>query len=548
MREGPAARRVAGAALLAAIVVFALLWPVLAPDAITTSDYLAADLPPSPAHPMGTDALGRDLSVLVARALRVSLAVAAGSAALAGLLGVVVGTAAAAGGRRADAALMRATDAVAAVPHLLATVVVVALFRGSLAAIVLALALTHWPGVARVVRAEAQKVMATGYVAASRAAGASPAQVARWHVVPAVAGQAGLAVVLMVPHAVWHESTLSFLGIGLSPERASLGTLVAMSQSGLLVGRWWPLAFPTAALIAVTAAVALLGPGRAGRGAGSAAGGRGGRLASVPVDGDDDDETRTTRAALRVDDLTVRHAGSGANAGETAVDGVSLRVEPGRVVAIVGPSGAGKSSLLDACAGLVAPGSVVAGRIELGGSGVGGHSRGVTGHVPQTAADAFTPTRHIRGQLEESIAVAAARGSAGGTGSSSADVDALCRLVGVDPALADRYPHQLSGGQLRRMAIAVALGTWPSVLLADEPTAGLDPALALAVLRQLRRLADETGVAVLLATHDLVALEASGAADEVVSMQAGRLCPADPSQGILGHADTAAPVGELVTP
>ncbi|MCT2302559.1 ABC transporter permease subunit, partial [Dietzia cinnamea] len=341
MREGPAARRVAGATMLAAIVVFALLWPVLAPDAMTTSDYLAADLPPSPAHPMGTDALGRDLSVLVARALRVSLAVAAGSAALAGLLGVVVGTAAAAGGRRADAALMRATDAVAAVPHLLATVVVVALFRGSLAAIVLALALTHWPGVARVVRAEAQKVMATGYVAASRAAGASPAQVARWHVVPAVAGQAGLAVVLMVPHAVWHESTLSFLGIGLSPERASLGTLVALSQSGLLVGRWWPLVFPTAALIAVTAAVALLGPGRAGRGrAGRGAGPAGG----------DDDEAHTTRAALRVDGLTVVHGGSGADAGETAVDGVSLRVEPGRVVAIVGPSGAGKSSLLDACA------------------------------------------------------------------------------------------------------------------------------------------------------------------------------------------------------
>ncbi|EFV91811.1 Dipeptide/oligopeptide ABC transporter, ATPase component, partial [Dietzia cinnamea P4] len=403
-----------------------------------------------------------------------------------------------------------------------------------------------------VVRAEAQKVMATGYVAASRAAGASPAQVARWHVVPAVAGQAGLAVVLMVPHAVWHESTLSFLGIGLSPERASLGTLVAMSQSGLLVGRWWPLVFPTAALIAVTVAVALLRPGRAGRGAGSAAGGRGGRLSSVPVDGDDDDETRTTRAALRVDDLTERHAGSGANAGETAVDGVSLRVEPGRVVAIVGPSGAGKSSLLDACAGLVAPGSVVAGRIELGGSGVGGHSRGVTGHVPQTAADAFTPTRHIRGQLEEAIAGAAARGSATGTGSVPAggptDVAALCRLVGVDPALADRYPHQLSGGQLRRMAIAVALGTWPSVLLADEPTAGLDPALALAVLRQLRRLADDTGVAVLLATHDLVALEASGAADEVRTMQGGRLCPADPSQGSRAHADPAALAGELVTP
>ncbi|WP_187701581.1 ATP-binding cassette domain-containing protein, partial [Dietzia sp. E1] len=191
--------------------------------------------------------------------------------------------------------------------------------------------------------------------------------------------------------------------------------------------------------------------------------------------------------------------------------------------------------------------SVVAGRVGVGGRGAGGRGvggsggAGSPGHVPQTAADAFTPTRHIRGQLEESIAVTAARGSA-------TDVAALCRLMGVDPALADRYPHQLSGGQLRRMAIAVALGTGPSVLLADEPTAGLDPDLALAVLSQLRRLVDETGVAVLLATHDLAALEASGAADEVVTMQVGRLCPADPSQGSRADADPAAPVGELVTP
>lgn len=563
MREALTARRVAGVTMLALLVAFAQAWPALAPAGWAASDYLAADLPPSPAHPMGTDALGHDLTVLVARALRVSLAVAAGAAVLAGLVGVVVGAAAAVGGRSVDAALMRVTDAVAAVPHLLATIVVVALFRGSLAAIVLALALTHWPGVARVVRAEAQKVMATGYVAASRAAGASPAQLARWHVVPAVAGQAGLAVVLMVPHAVWHESTLSFLGIGLSPERASLGTLVALSQSGLLVGRWWPLVFPTAALVAVTVGVALFGPGRAGRGRRPGHGG-GGRAVPVPPD---DDEVRTTRAALRVVDLVVTHPGRGPGGGVTprdgraarsgpAVDRVSLQVAPGRVVALVGPSGAGKSSLLDACAGLGAPGAVVTGRVEVGGLGaVGGRGvacgRGAVGHVPQTAADAFTPTRHIRGQLEKSIAVAASRGCANGTGNvpaDMADVAALCRLVGVDPALADRYPHQLSGGQLRRMAIAVALGTGPSVLLADEPTAGLDPDLALAVLRQLRRLADQTGVAVLLATHDLVALEASSAADEVVSMQVGRLCPADPQQGSRALADPAARDAELVTP
>lgn len=502
--------RAAGGVMLVAVVAFALVWPAIAPADMASSGYLSADLPPTWAHPMGTDGLGHDLSVRVAQALRVSLAVAVGAAVLAGVLGVAVGAGAAACGGRVDAALMRCTDAVAAVPHLLATVVVVALFRGSLAAIVVALALTHWPAVARVVRAEAQTIMASRYVAASRVAGASPLQLARWHVLPAVVGQAGLATVLMVPHAVWHESTLSFLGIGMPPERPSLGTLVALSQPGLLLGRWWPLAFPTAALIAVTVAVALLGPGTPGRGwvrRGAPVGDHN------PGDHhrDDDDEVGSSRASLTVDDLVVAHRGPGS---VRAVDGASLRIETGRVVAIIGPSGAGKSSLLDACAGMTPAGAITAGRVALG-------SGGSTGHVPQSAAAAFTPTRHLRGQLEEGLAV----GRRGRRDRCARDVDALCRLVGVDPALADRYPHQLSGGQLRRMAIAAALSTNPTVLLADEPTTGLDADLALAVLTTLRRLADDTGLAVLLVTHDHAAIAESGVADEVLEMRGGRLRP-----------------------
>lgn len=503
--------RAAGGVMLVAVVAFALVWPVIAPAGLASSGYLSADLPPTWAHPMGTDGLGHDLSVRVAQALRVSLAVAAGAAVLAGVLGVAVGAGAAACGGRVDAALMRCTDAVAAVPHLLATVVVVALFRGSLAAIVVALALTHWPAVARVVRAEAQQIMASQYVAASRVAGASPLQLARWHVLPAVVGQAGLAMVLMVPHAVWHESTLSFLGIGMPPEQPSLGTLVALSQSGLLLGRWWPLAFPTAALIAVTVAVALLGPGTPGRGWVRRGAPVGDHNPGDHHRDDDDDEVGSSRARLTVDDLVVAHRGPGS---VRAVDGASLRIETGRVVAIIGPSGAGKSSLLDACAGMTPAGAITAGRVALG-------SGGSTGHVPQSAAAAFTPTRHLRGQLEEGLAV----GRRGRGDRRAPDVDALCRLVRVNPALADRYPHQLSGGQLRRMAIAAALSTNPTVLLADEPTTGLDADLALAVLTTLRRLADDTGLAVLLVAHDHAAIAESGVADEVLEMRGGRLRP-----------------------
>lgn len=528
-------RRVAGAALLGAMVAFALLWPLLAPDVVTESGYLSADQSPSWAHPLGTDGLGHDLSVRVAAALRVSLAVSAGAALLAAVLGAAAGATAAAAGGRVDAVVMRLTDATAAVPHLLATVVVVALFRGSLTAIVVALALTHWPPVARVVRAEAQKVMASGYVAASRVAGASRMQLVGWHVLPAVAGQVGIAVVLMVPHAVWHESTLSFLGIGMPPERPSLGTLIALSQPDLLLGRWWPLVFPTVALVLVTVAVALLGAddsrGRGGRGTQLPC--RAGVIRLAAGDGDRDG------GGLSVHDLTVTHHGP---CGEvvTAVDGFCLRVTPGRVVALVGPSGAGKSSVLDVCAGVVSPEATVSGRVGIGVSRDDDEAfpRSAVGHVPQNAAAAFTPTRHVRGLLAESLAASrrpagrrAGRRGASASRVSDADrhagVDALCRLVDVDPTLTDRYPHQLSGGQLRRLALAAALGTRPVVLLADEPTTGLDPELTREVLTLLRGLADRQRIAVLVVTHDVDALAANGVADEIVEMRAGALVSAE---------------------
>lgn len=517
MRELLTARRVGAAAVLAALVAFALLWPLLAPAALHGSDYTAAHLAPSVTHPLGTDSVGRDLSLVVAGALRASLAIALGSALLATILGVCVGATATVSGPRTDATLMRATDAVAAVPHLLATLVVVALFRGSLTAVVAALALTHWPTVARIVRAEGRRVVAAPYVAASRAAGAGPLALARHHVLPAVAGQAALALVLMIPHAVWHESTLSFLGIGRPPEDPSLGTLVALSRPGLLLGYWWPLVVPTAVLVAVTVAVTLLGPRRPALPRARArpwarAAVVGGAAERPAADGAVADAPVTD--ALVVDALTV-DVGSGADR-VRAVDGASVRVPAGSVVAVVGPSGAGKSTLLAACCGLLPAGAAVSGDLRHG-------PRGRAAHVPQDAAGAFTPTRRVREQVEESLGAARARGA------QPESVDGLCRRVGLDPALADRYPHQVSGGQVRRLAIALALSTDPGVLVADEPTSGLDADAARAVLDLVRDLADRSRVAVLLATHDVSVLHASDASDVVLELRAGLLADLRPA-------------------
>lgn len=252
----PRFRLRAGAVAGTLVVAYAVLVPLLAGDALGGVDLSRARQAPSPQHWFGTDYAGQDLFLRVAQGLRISLAIALACSVLATVLGVAVGTTAAVFGRRVDAFLMRFTDAVNALPHLLLGIVLVALFRGSVPAIILSIALTHWPQVARIIRSDALTIRAMEYVDAAYLAGATRLQVLRRHILPAALTQAAVALVLIVPHAIWHESTLSFLGLGLSPDRPSLGTLLQQSRGELLLGGWWTLVFPAGLLVVATLAVA----------------------------------------------------------------------------------------------------------------------------------------------------------------------------------------------------------------------------------------------------------------------------------------------------
>lgn len=246
--------------VLVALTAYAVLVPLLAPEQV--ADFAVALRPPSLAHPFGTEHSGYDLFVRVAEGLRVSLLIAAVCAALSTVIGVLVGAGAATLGGRADSVLMRMTDGVNALPHLLLGIVIVALFRGSVPAIIASIALTHWPQVARVIRSQALTVRQSEYVQTAYLAGARRRDVLRRHLIPATAPQAAVALVMLLPHAIWHESTLSFLGLGLSPDRASLGTLLEQARGDILLGAWWTLAAPAAALMLATLAVAGLALGR----------------------------------------------------------------------------------------------------------------------------------------------------------------------------------------------------------------------------------------------------------------------------------------------
>jgi len=257
----PRARRslVTGLTALVLLTLYAVVVPLFDQTDTRVVDLAAYLTPPSFDHPFGTDLLGRDLFTRCAQGLRISLALAAAAALVSTVIGALVGTISAAVGGWVDTLCMRVVDAANALPHLLLGVVIAALWRGQWWAVVVSIGLTHWTQVARIVRSEVLHVRTSDHVAAAVVSGATRVQVWATHLLPAVVPQTLIAVVLLLPHAVWHESALSFLGVGLPPNDPSLGTLLEDARSGILAGGWWLLAFPGGFLTATCLAIAGIG-------------------------------------------------------------------------------------------------------------------------------------------------------------------------------------------------------------------------------------------------------------------------------------------------
>lgn len=245
-----------GLVVLGLTVAACLLAPLLLPLDQTAISLDAVNQAPGWQHPAGTDDLGRDVALRTLYGLRVSLLVGAFAALVASGLGGLVGAVAGTLGGRVDRVLMRTVDAVAALPHLLLGIFIVAMLRPSLHAVVLSVGLTHWLSTARIVRSELLSLRTRPFVAAAISGGASRRRVLTRHLLPHVTSKLALATTLMVPHAIWHETALSFLGLGLPPHLASLGNMINDGQRSLLAGAWWASLLPGAAIVVITLALA----------------------------------------------------------------------------------------------------------------------------------------------------------------------------------------------------------------------------------------------------------------------------------------------------
>ncbi len=231
-----------------------------------------------------------------------------------------------------------------------------------------------------------------------------------------------------------------------------------------------------------------------------------------------------TEYALELDDL-VMHFGP-----VRAVDGVSLRIRPGRVLALVGESGSGKSTVGRCVVRLLEP---TAGTVRLAGSDITHLSRrALRPHrrdvsiVFQDPAGSLDPRYTVGDIVSEPLRLTGRR-----NGAREAVADTL-RKVGLRAQVAGRSPHELSGGQRQRVSIARALISGPRLLVADEPTSALDVSVQASVLNLLADLQRDLEFACLFITHDLSAVEYL--ADEVAVMYLGRLVEHGPREEIFG--------------
>lgn len=249
-----------GCILVGGLILVATLANVLSPYDPLYQDYNAIFEPPGPAHPLGTDDIGRDQLSRILYGARISLSVAGLSVLLSSLIGVTMGLVSGYCGGWIDEALMRVTDALWSFPSLLLALGIAAALGRGLNALIIALAVIGIAAMARLVRGQALAVREMEFVTAARALGASPWWIISRHVFPNVTTPIIVSVSVGMATAILNEASLSFLGIGVQPPAPSWGTMMRTGYEYMDAAPWLGL-FPGIAIFLAVLGLTLFGDG-----------------------------------------------------------------------------------------------------------------------------------------------------------------------------------------------------------------------------------------------------------------------------------------------
>lgn len=251
---------VTGSVIVILLFAVAILAPWIAPYEPTEINLELILAPPSPAHPFGTDQLGRDVLSRMIWGSRISLLVGFVSTGIAVLIGMVLGAVSGYYGKWVDTIIMRFVDIMLCFPTFFLILAVIAFLEPSIWNIMIIIGLTGWMGVTRLVRADFITLKERDFVQAARAVGAGDFRIIFIHILPNAMASLLVAATLGVAGAILTESALSFLGIGVQPPMASWGNILTDGKDNIDIA-WWLSLFPGLAIFLTVLSYNLLGEG-----------------------------------------------------------------------------------------------------------------------------------------------------------------------------------------------------------------------------------------------------------------------------------------------
>jgi peptide/nickel transport system permease protein len=496
------------------ILIIAAIGPFVTPYPPTVADPLQRLVSPNGAHPFGTDENGIDVLSRLIAAPRTDVLIAVIATTLSVAIGTPLGVVAGyfeGADRRAmrwiSEATLRLLDVVQAFPVFILAMVLVAIHGTGPVNVVLAVAFVNFPVFLRLVRSEILSLRERLYAEAAVALGNSELGVGFKHLLPNAWPTVLVQLSVTIGFAVLLTAGLSFVGAGVSPPTPELGAMIASGAKFMIIGKWWVAMFPGLLLGIIVFTFAAMGdivcklmdPGqRAMPSRHFLSEDRIAPLAQAPA-------PSAQGAVLSVRGLAIEATGR-----PPVLDGVSFDLMPGEILGVVGLPGSGKSILVRAILRLLGQDlQRRAGQVffrdrdlaELGEKAL----RAIRGceilPLLPNAKSQLNPlvrvgdlmVAHIRAHCPCSRREAHARAAR------------MLRAIGIGDAehwLA-AYPHELSGGMAQRVCLAIALVHRPPLIVADEPTAGLDVTVQRQVLDLMTELCHQSGAAQVLATREL---------------------------------------------
>ena len=235
-------------ALTVFILVAVVITSFFIDSSSITTNFNAMNQPPSLEHLFGTDWLGRDMFTRTLKGLGLSVQIGAAASILSSIIAVILAFVGSIN-KQLDTFIAWLIDLVLSVPHILLIILISIALGGGAFGVAMGVAVTHWTSLARVLRAEIKQIKTSDFVKLSERFGKSKIWIARKQILPLVITQVIVGTILIFPHAIMHEASVTFLGFGLSPHEPAIGIILSESMKYLATGNWWLALFPGLALL-----------------------------------------------------------------------------------------------------------------------------------------------------------------------------------------------------------------------------------------------------------------------------------------------------------